>query len=514
MTGEKERKHLDFELNKTSLPYHRLMFHTTVSREESVEMIVPDSCPDIAHLLDTSAICCLDTKEALEDTVSLAGRIYGRILYLADGSDALCSLPVALDFQCGVNQDGILPSCQVIALTRVRTAETKAVNSRKVLVRVQYEVSLRVYQPDLLTIPCGVAQGDGVEQRLESAEGYFVVAVPEKQFQFQDDLTLSGGQPAIGEVLRMQSDVTCTEAKLIGGKLVFKGEVSVRMLYRSVEEDVLTADFVLPYSQIMDAAEAAENADFQIEVALLGWTLGELDYDGRSIPIDLELYACAEVRQVETVSLLADAYSVRQEVTADYTPYTFPQLAERCVRRESKRELLETEEPDGTVLDLSTKTVHTTVTKGDGSLQVASVVEMTVLRVDDAGRVDALTRQVTVETELPVSGDVEVLVRSQVTDRSALPAANGLELRLGVAFQILLLRQTEQLGIAGLTAEENASMDAGERPSIVLRQMAAGETLWDIAKAYQTTVSEIQQANDMEDQPAEPGVLLLIPRMR
>ena len=58
--------------------------------------------------------------------------------------------------------------------------------------------------------------------------------------------------------------------------------------------------------------------------------------------------------------------------------------------------------------------------------------EMTVLRVDDAGRVDALTRQVTVETERPVSGDVEVLVRSQVTDRSALPAANGLELRLGV----------------------------------------------------------------------------------
>ena len=142
------------------------------------------------------------------------------------------------------------------------------------------------------------------------------------------------------------------------------------------------------------------------------------------------------------------------------------------------------------------------------------MISFRVTWVDDAGRVDALTRQVTVETELPVTGDVEVLVRSQVTDRSALPAANGLELRLGVAFQILLLGQTEQLGIAGLTAEENASMDAGERPSIVLRQMAAGETLWDIAKAYQTTVSEIQQANDMEDQPAEPGVLLLIPRMR
>ena len=72
----------------------------------------------------------------------------------------------------------------------------------------------------------------------------------------------------------------------------------------------------------------------------------------------------------------------------------------------------------------------------------------------------------------------------------------------------------KQLGIASLSAEETAPQETGERPSIVLRQMAAGETLWDIAKAYQTTVNEIQQANDMEDQPTEPGVLLLIPRTR
>ena len=124
------------------------------------------------------------------------------------------------------------------------------------------------------------------------------------------------------------------------------------------------------------------------------------------------------------------------------------------------------------MLDLSTKTVQTTVTKAAGSLKAASVVEMTVLWVDDAGDVETLTRQVTVETEVPVTGDVEALVRSQVTDRSALPAANGLELRLGVTFQILLLRQMEQLGIASLSAEETAPQETGERPSIVLRQMA------------------------------------------
>ena len=503
---------MEFELNKTALPYHRLMFHTTVSREESVEMIVPDSYPDVAKLLDTTAHGCLDTKEALEDGVSLSGRIHARILYLADGAETLRGLSAELSVQCGISQEGIDPSCQVMALVRVQTAQTKAVNSRKLLVRVQYEVTLRVYRQDMLTLPCGVVQEEDVEQRLESVEGYFVVAAPEKRFQFQDDLCLSGGQPAIGEVLRMQSDVTCSEAKLIGGKLVFKGEVILRMLYRSVEEEMLTAEFTLPYSQIMDADQAAEHAQFQMDVTLVGWTLGELDYDGRSMPIDLELYACAEVRQTQALSLLTDAYSVRQEVTAAFAVYPLPQLVERCARRESKRERLEAGER--TVLDLSTQILQTTVKRTDDGLQVVSVVEWTLLCVDEMGTVEALSHSMSVETALPVQGEADALVSSQVIDRDALPAADGLELRLGMAFQILLLGQTEPLGVSALTAEETPTTEREERPSIVLRQMAAGETLWDIAKAYQTTVREIEKANDREDQPVEPGVLLLIPRMR
>lgn len=505
---------MEFELNKTSLPYHRLMFHTTVSREESMEMIVPDTYPDISKLLDTTAICCLDTKEALEDALTLAGRIHGRILYLSEGAGEIYSLGAELDFQCGVDQEGITPDCKVVAIARVRSADTKAVNSRKLLVRVQYEVALRIYHPELLAIPCGVVSTEEVEQKMESAEGYFAIAVPEKQFQFQDQLSLSGGQAGIAEVLRVQSEVNCTEAKLIGGKLVFKGDVTLQMLYRSIEGDVLTADFVLPYSQIMDAAEADETSDFQVEVALLRWSLGNFDSDGRNLPVELELYAYAEVRTVQSVALLADAYSVRHTVNAGFSPYFFPQLVERSTRKESKRELLETGAQELAVLDLSCQLSQTSVVRTGDTLRLKATAEMTVLCVDETGAVEPLTRQIAVETEVPAAEEVEALVSCQILDRNALPAANGLELRLSVAFQMLLLRKAEWLGISSLEADETQLQEEEERPSIVLRQMIDGESLWDIAKNYQTTVSEIQQANGMEDQQVEPGVLLLIPRMR
>ena len=59
---------MELELNRTALPYHDLIFHTQVTREETMEMIVPDAYPDISKLLDTSGICCLNTREASEGT--------------------------------------------------------------------------------------------------------------------------------------------------------------------------------------------------------------------------------------------------------------------------------------------------------------------------------------------------------------------------------------------------------------------------------------------------------------
>ena len=81
-----------------------------------------------------------------------------------------------------------------------------------------------------------------------------------------------------------------------------------------------------------------------MEAVLLNWTMGELSGDGRSVAVEVDLYAYAEIRARKRLPLLADAYSVRCCVETDFSTFVFPQLVERNVRRESKRELLETGE--------------------------------------------------------------------------------------------------------------------------------------------------------------------------
>ena len=54
----------------------------------------------------------------------------------------------------------------------------------------------------------------------------------------------------------------------------------------------------------------------------------------------------------------------------------------------------------------------------------------------------------------------------------------------------------------------------GQRPSVVLRMPSPGEELWDIAKAHGTTMEQILQANELEEDTLPAGRMLLIPSTR
>ena len=55
--------------------------------------------------------------------------------------------------------------------------------------------------------------------------------------------------------------------------------------------------------------------------------------------------------------------------------------------------------------------------------------------------------------------------------------------------------------------------EEGRRPSLVMRRLAADETLWDAAKQYRTDEELIRAVNQLTEGEA-PDKMLLIPRMR
>ena len=90
----------------------------------------------------------------------------------------------------------------------------------------------------------------------------------------------------------------------------------------------------------------------------------------------------------------------------------------------------------------------------------------------------------------------------------------GIELRFPLECAVAASSRRRYICVSGGETEEE---DPGREPapSLILRKLGAGETLWSVAKQYRATCGGILAVNELEDETQiTPDRLLLIPRAR
>lgn len=509
---------MELELKTNHLNSFDTVLDTTIDQEETLESIVPDACPDILRIVDAEAMVCLKNKEAQDGRAECSGSIRCAVLYVPDGCDGVRRMAVTMPFTAAVDGAGIRPGCEVTASARVKSCDARSLNPRKVLTRVSLCVDVRVFAPQCDSLCDGVecAPEQGIQQLTEGQTTYQVTAVEEKPFTFSDDLTLSGSKPPADELLKTRVDLNCTESKIIGNKLIFKGEAVLQLLYRDPSGALCPANFELPFSQIMEVAGVGEDADCALDVQLTGCdcTLdgGE---EGRTIAVSLAMLAQAVVREERQIQLLSDAYSTLFALTAERRDLTFYRLCDREARHVMVREILETVTPAREVCDVYVSLGGVSMAREGGQVTFTAENTVTVLYRSEDGSLGTVTRSL--PASCPVDLPADCVCSCQCVsggERYATPAGDGIEVRYPLDFRYLALIPRHTSGVERLQLDESAPRDTARQPSIVLRMVGDGERLWDIAKAYGTTMDDIVQANALAEESLPAGELLLIPKKR
>lgn len=506
---------MDLALNKIPMEGYASPLDTVVYQEETQESIVPDACPDILNVVSTEAQAQLTRKESLDGKVEVAGCARVTVLYLPDGADGPQCLELNVPFRCGANAPGLSAGCQVTAVPRITGAETRVLNPRKVLVRVELAVSVQAWtaMDDALCTPWEEPEY-AMQQRTEELESYVAVATAEKAFAFTDEVRLTASHPGAQALLGHRLELRCAEAKVIGNKLIFKGEAVLQARYRTQENALAMGRWELPFSQIMELNNGEEEGTCAIEVVERGSEVTLTgDEEGRTFAVHLELLAQAVVRQSKQVRLFTDAYSVTHQVTVERRGYALTQLWEESTAQETAREMIETPTMARTVEDCFVALGQPQVER-DGMEGVMTVQgRVTVLFTGEDNLLSSVTAPVSVQCRvgLPEAGSCKA--RCALSGEvQAVATAGGIEVRLPVQFSYLTTLSRQQEAVVALAVEEREEDE--ERPSVILRLAQPGECLWDIAKAYSTTTGDILAANEIPEPEQLAGSLLLIPRSR
>ena len=502
------------ELQKTSLEAFQIVSDQIIVQEETLESIVPDACPDILRIVEAAGEASLKTKELTEGSLRLGGSIRASVLYIPEGEPGPRKVEVRIPYVCGVEDPRFHPGGRVVAAPRLCGVDAQTVNPRKVLVRAQLAVSVTVMDPQRLEVSTGASSEEGVQQKLEERTTYRVAAVQEKPFQFSDTLNLPASMPAAEELLRSQVEARCLDAKIIGAKLIVKGEAVLRTLFRCAGGELDTARFELPFSQILEIPGVQEGADVTVETALCASECTLQPGEPGTLAVSLELLAQAVVRQVQSVEVLSDLYCTQCPVETDREELMLNRLLDAGVQRQSVRQLCESGLPVKSVVECSLAIGRLTRTEGDSGVGVAAGTLVCVLFYSEDDALCAAAYPIQVEAALGSQRDAVVRCGCRgAGNLAATPVTGGIEVRFDLEFPYLVLGQETcpmVTGVRPLPAEEGG----GPRPSVILRVVGEKEPLWDIAKACSSTVADIMTANELDSDAAPAGKLLLIPKQR
>ena len=493
---------LKLEFLTEAMEYLRPVLGETKTAEETAEAIIPDNCPDIAEILYTGGTCFLRGRELSEGSAAVSVGVSATVLAKPEGRDRPEVVEVYLPMTLRLEHPALRSGQISCAQAELRRVDSHMVNPRKLLVRATVAVNLRVYEDCREEHPTASAL-PGI-QLLECREPLkLLTTVGEKNYTVEDSLRMT--PEGAGTVLAdYQVEISHTDARLTGTRAVLKGNLDITALYLTEQGALQTGRAQLPFSQYIDLGDCRETDELQLTSCLTGADV-ELSANGGGLNVTLQLLSRGEVWAKRELRYLLDLYAIGGEARLERQEESYESLLDRQYFAPVGRATLPGVEGEAVMLRCAPGEL--THSRAGETTEFTLPVSVQVLSCREG-----MLRGGTVRVNLTCATQAAPGCRfaGEITGLAATasPGADGLDVKVTGTLCISTFGTTELQEIIGGEVREQEGRE--DRPGLIIRRSAPGETLWDIAKQYGTTMDAIRQANDLGGDPEE-NTLLLIP---
>lgn len=490
------------------------------------DIIVPDVKPDMAVMLQTEAKVNIDKTEVSMDRVNFMGRLELHILYLSRGAEKpVHSISMSTLIDDFINMDGISKEMWVDAQGSIANIEYKMVNDRKINYRCIVNITISAENTknhDVVIHIGGIPENQllktnlNVNRRVENKQEHFMV---------KDEISVPMGKPNIREILQATTVITNKDIRLSTGRASITGEVLLTVLYKG-DSDNSMIEFIeseIPFNGVIEAPGAREEMYADIILNVQDQYIQvrpDADGEDRVIEAELSIGVKLKVHSSEKMEVLEDAYCINQSLNIAKTPIKYPHLVCRNRNQTTIKEVVQ-------IGGLCPDILQVLRVKGCAHLDDTKIVDDKVI-VEGAIDADILyiaenddTPLYSFKTAIPYhqiiearNAHAEMNVDVDISiDHVTFNMLSGreIELRFLLSFNACVTDEKEMSIITDIEFEDMDKSLLDGMASMTVYVVQNGDSLWKIAKKYNTEIDDILMVNDMENPDSiYPGQKLLI----
>ncbi len=501
---------MQFEFETKQLSYWKRAFCQTAVQEQTQEVIVPDSFPDASRIVYCSAQPLLRSKEIRDGSAIISGGIRAACLYVPEGEETPHVIDTYFPFSMRIDEPSLAQEMKTILDLRVRSADARLVNSRKVMIRVGLGCRMTGYQDTVETYESLKDAPEQVQIRTQTYRMTIPSAIAEKPFSFSEEAELPVGALPIRSIAGYRIEPAITEQKIVGSRAAFKGNAVLRLLYLSENGTPETFSQSFPFSQYCELGRDLSEQEGEVQLILTGAEL-ELQgsTDAKQLLLQVDMLAQCVAYETTEITVQDDAYAVCGALDVNWQDFSVVTRLDRQSTMETIRGGI-----DGDVKIVAETAVYPDFPVIEREAERAVVrfpASANLLFYDLDGKLQGKTCRMQTETSAALCSTCQCAAQAQMMqDCYVSPGNQGAELRFDARIGFSCFTDQPLRTIKSAEYEKSAAKQRG-RPAIVLRRTTPNTDIWDLAKQYKTGVREISEANGLDSSEVRTETMLLIP---
>ncbi len=511
------------ELKREDIQTLRVKSRATSQVTFDVDYNVPDVKPDIGRMIQNKGDVSMDEVRLSDGHAFLKGSLNVDLLYVGEEEGRVYSLFARLPMEESLNLEGIASGDKMCLKWEIEDLSLHLIHSRKLNIKAIVTLYAVVDEVAGIRLPAALDEKD-ISVKKKRMRLMSLAVHKKDTLRMKEEITLASNKPNIAELLWYTVEVRGLDLRPEENTVKAKGELFIFVLYTGDDENnpLQWLEYSVPFNGEVECSGCTPEMIPNIEVSVINQSIEvkpDADGEERLLLADVVLELDMKLYREEEHDVILDVYTPlkeciphgRKEVLESLLIRNFSKcrLSDRVEVKETQGKILQICHSQGKVKIDKTKIV-------ENGIQVDGVVCMKVLYIignDDMPfySMEAMipfthvveARGITPDSIYYLHTDLEQLSTTMVD-------SNEIEVKATVSLNVLVMKCEEEM-IIDRVEEQPLDMDMiRNMPGVTVYMVKPGDTMWDIAKRFYTTVEEICTLNELEEETIYPCQPLLL----
>jgi len=420
-------------------------------------------------------------------------------MYLADGgTDNIRGLSTGLDFSETINIPELETGMNVDVMTTVKFIECKVLNGRKIAIKVTLEVSMKVYSKETVEIITNL-NDENIQVLSKNIKVNSLLGDGVTKAFVKENISIPSTDN-LAEILNMQICLVDKDIKISYNKVLAKSEIEIKMTYLTEDGRICKTQTRLPLVGFIDMPNIKEENICETSYMIRNVIIKPNAMEEHSVYIEIEVEICCMAYEEKELQIIQDMYCPGEKMEFEKT------LVNTISDKQCKRTICNIREKvnvpeleNGNIIDVGINPIINKENKLNGKVIFEGEMELNFIFTDNSA-VGVNTKKVTVPFEQTVEGvenseNCKIDTRMEVNSQEFLNQAGVVSTNLDLNFETDSYRSASIPVINNITTTPQEEL---EDYSVIIYVVKAGDTLWQIAKRFESTVDDIVRVNGIE----------------